>query len=205
MLIGIDFDNTIACYDKLFHQLGLERSLIPPSLPADKETVRDYLRKKGREEAWTELQGHAYGPRIQEAIPFPGVKDFFLNCRNKGILVCVISHKTRQPVRGPRVDLHQAARNWLDQQGFLNNSGIALPTDRVFFEETKEKKLQRIVDQSCSHFIDDLPEFLDLPEFPEYVERILFDPCTRYAGKVPFERASSWSVLQAALLGEKSP
>ena len=30
MLIGVDFDNTIVCYDKLFHQLALERSLIPP-------------------------------------------------------------------------------------------------------------------------------------------------------------------------------
>ena len=33
MRIGIDFDNTIACYDGVFHQAALERGLIPPILP----------------------------------------------------------------------------------------------------------------------------------------------------------------------------
>jgi hypothetical protein len=204
MLFGIDFDNTIVCYDKLFHQLALERSLIPPDLPADKETVRDYLRQSDREDAWTELQGYAYGPRIQEAVPFPGVKDFFLRCRETGIPVCVVSHKTRKPVRGPDVDLHHAARAWLEVQGFLDDPGIALPTNCIFFEEAKEQKLQRIVDEGCSHFIDDLPEFLGLPGFPEHVERVLFDPWNRHVGKVSFERVSSWSVLRATLLGENS-
>ena len=205
MLIGIDFDNTIVCYDKLFHQLALERALIPPDLPADKETVRDYLRQADREEAWTELQGFAYGPRINEATPFPGVKDFFLRCRERGIPVCIVSHKTRHPVRGPRIDLHQAASNWLEQQGFLDHPAIALPNDHVFFEETKEEKLKRIADQGCSHFIDDLPEFLNLPGFPEYVKRILFDPWNRHAGEVPFDRVTSWSVMETTLREERSP
>ena len=30
----------------------------------------------------------------------------------------------------------------------------------MYFEETKEAKLQRIVDCGCTHFLDDLPEFL---------------------------------------------
>ncbi len=205
MLIGVDFDNTIVCYDELFHQLARERSLIPPTLPADKQAVRDYLRQQDREEAWTELQGHAYGLRIREAVPFPGVMDFFLTCRNWGIPVCVISHKTQQPVRGPKVDLHQAARDWLEGQGFLDRQGIGLPINRVFFEETREQKLQRIVGEKCSHFIDDLPEFLSQPDFPEQVQRILFDPWNRNAGRLPFGCASTWSELRIHLLGEESP
>jgi hypothetical protein len=193
------------CYDDLFHQLARERSLIPSSLPADKETVRNYLRQQDLEEAWTELQGYAYGLRIREAVPFPGVTDFFLTCRNWGIPICVISHKTRQPVRGPNVDLHQAARAWLEDQGFLDPQGISLPIERVFFEETKEQKLQRVVDEKCSHFIDDLVEFLNHPAFPTHVERILFDPWNRHAGKVPLGRTSSWSKLRTHLLGEDSP
>jgi hypothetical protein len=200
MVIGVDFDNTIACYDRLFYQLALERDLIPASLPADKESVRDCLRLAGREEDWTELQGFAYGPRIPEAFPFPGVQEFFQLCRERAIPVCIISHKTRLPVRGPQVDLHQAARRWLQRRGFHDPARIGLPPERVFFEETKQAKLQRVSDQQCTHFIDDLPEFLQAPEFPGGIERILFDPWERRAAGVPCLRVSNWEQLTERLL-----
>ena len=76
--IGIDFDNTIACYDQLFHRMALEKGLIPADLPEGKSQVRDYLRHGGKEDAWTELQGHVYGARMGEAPPFPGVIEFFV-------------------------------------------------------------------------------------------------------------------------------
>ena len=81
-----------------------------------------------------------------------------------------------------------------------------MPIDRVFFEETKEQKLRRIADERCSHFIDDLAEFLGQPDFTEHAERILFDPWNRYAGKVPFGRVSvPGGELRTHLLGEDSP
>ena len=166
MVIGVDFDNTIVCYDRLFHRLAVEQSLIPAALPADKESVRNYLREQGREDDWTELQGLVYGVRIREAEPFPGVREFFSECRRRGIPVYVISHKTRLPVRGPQVDLHEAARGWLECRGFHEAADIGLPADRVFFAETKPGKLQQIGELGCSHYIDDLPEFLLEPGFP---------------------------------------
>jgi len=69
MIIGIDFDNTIVCYDRLFHKLALKRGLIPKSCPRVKEKIRDFLRKSGKEGDWTELQGRAYGPDILKAKP----------------------------------------------------------------------------------------------------------------------------------------
>jgi len=48
MRIGIDFDNTIACYDGVFHAAALERGLIPSELGRDKNSVRDYLNGAGR-------------------------------------------------------------------------------------------------------------------------------------------------------------
>ena len=200
MVIGVDFDNTIVCYDRLFYQLALERAWIPASLPADKASVRDYLRAAGREADWTELQGWAYGSRIGEALPFPGVREFFQRCRERAVTVCVISHKTRLPVRGPQVDLHQAARRWLETQGFLDPAGIGLPWKQVFFAETQAGKLERIVAQQCTHFIDDLPEFLQGSGFPSGVERWLFDPRERHAGQVPFRCLSSWPQLSEQLL-----
>ncbi len=72
MLVGVDFDNTIVCYDRLFHKAALEKGLIPPELPASKGQVRDYMRANGAEDAWTELQGYVYGPRMLDAAPFAG-------------------------------------------------------------------------------------------------------------------------------------
>ncbi|MBI2360879.1 MAG: hypothetical protein HYV04_18575 [Deltaproteobacteria bacterium] len=83
MRIGIDFDNTIVCYDQMFHRIALERGLIPASLPATKGHVRDMLRRMGREEEWTEMQGQVYGKRLHEAEPFPGVLEFFTLCRER--------------------------------------------------------------------------------------------------------------------------
>ena len=94
MLIGLDFDNTIVRYDRLFHRLAAERGLIPPDLPATKQSVRDFLRTAGREEEWTELQGIAYGPRITDAEPWPGVRAFLRWCHTAGVRVAVVSLMT---------------------------------------------------------------------------------------------------------------
>ena len=74
MHIGVDFDNTIVCYDALFHRVALELGLIPPDLPPSKFAVRGHLQRAGREEAWIELQGRVYGGRMAEAAPFPGAR-----------------------------------------------------------------------------------------------------------------------------------
>ncbi len=205
MVIGVDFDNTIVCYDRLFYDLAVERSLIPQTVSADKESVRNYLRGQGREEAWTELQGLAYGLRIGEAEPFFGVREFFAACRRRGIPVYVVSHKTRLPVRGPPLDLHEAARGWLERHGFHDRAQIGLPREGVFFAETKQGKLQRIGQLRCSHYIDDLPEFLLEPGFPSEVEPLLFDPWDRHAGRVPFARVTSWDAARRLLLTRGSP
>ena len=71
-LLGLDFDNTLVRYDKLFHQLALEKGLIKKSLPTDKTAIRDYLRSQGQDEQFTLLQGEVYGLRILEAEPAKG-------------------------------------------------------------------------------------------------------------------------------------
>jgi hypothetical protein len=194
MRIGVDFDNTIVCYDGLFHRVALEQKLIPADLPVNKSDVRNHLRQTGREPLWTEMQGYVYGARMSEAAPFPGVIEFFQQCRRAGIQVCIISHKTRHPFLGEKYDLHQAAQRWLEQQGFFDPARIGLARDEVFFELTKEAKLQRIGQTGCNVFIDDLPELLSEPSFPK-IDRILFDPANLYAAEKQFIRARSWAEI----------
>lgn len=192
MRLGIDFDNTIVCYDRVFHQIAIERKIIPPELPMYKNAIRDYLREHGREEQWTELQGYVYGERMSAALPFPGVIECLATCLRQGISVYIISHKTRRPYRGPAYDLHQTARDWLQTQGFFDADRVGLLPQQVFFEISQEQKLQRIAEVGCTHFLDDLPEFLGNPGFPGQVERLLFDPNESHRTESRFARIRSW-------------
>jgi len=204
MIIGVDFDNTIVCYDALFHRVALERGLIPNHLPINKTAVRDHLRAIGRENIWTEMQGEVYGARMAEAAPYPGVIEFFRACREQGIAVRIISHKTRHPYLGEKHDLHAAAQNWLRLQGFHDPAELGLRDDDVFFELTKTAKLQRIAMCGCTHFIDDLPELLAAPEFPQGIACVLFDPENAHAAVHDLERSSSWSQLKTRLLTDEA-
>ncbi|MEI6504076.1 MAG: haloacid dehalogenase-like hydrolase [Armatimonadota bacterium] len=190
MILGVDFDNTIVCYDEVFHAAALERELIPAHLPVSKDSVRDYLRRCDQEEAWTELQGYVYGPRMRDAQPFPGVLEFLGDCAKAGLPLWIVSHKTRHPYRGPQYDLHESARQWLADHG-VHEAGLA--RDHVFFELTKLDKLQRLGQIGCTHFIDDLPEFLAEPTFPAGVERLLFDPNDHHPREQRFPRLRAWS------------
>ena len=75
MLVGLDFDNTIVCYDRLFHRLARERGLIPEHVPATKGAVRDHLRNVGRERVgggqflcerlWSHIGPHDRDPALE--------------------------------------------------------------------------------------------------------------------------------------------
>lgn len=176
MRLGVDFDNTLVCYDRVFFTTACEQTLIPPHTPPSKEAVRDYLRSQRQEEEWTRLQGYVYGARMAEAKAFPGAAEFLRECHALAIPVFVVSHKTRYACAGPRYDLHQAAYDWLRLTHFLDERHTGLSESRVFFELSREAKLERIARLGCTHFIDDLPECLLDPAFPPGVERILFAP-----------------------------
>ncbi len=197
MLIGIDFDNTIVSYDDAFHAIAVERGLIAAGTPMVKNAVRDAMRRTGREDEWTLLQGHVYGPGMERARPFPGVVNFLRLCRERRVPVRVISHRTMKPFMGPEHDLHDWARRWLLRNHFFEDTGLS--PEHVFFEETKTAKLARIAEQGCTLFIDDLPEFLVEPGFPESVGRILFDPSGTHES--PFAQARSWAEIETLTLG----
>lgn len=174
MVLGVDFDNTIVRYDELFHAVAVERGLIPATVPARKNDVRDFLRQQNGEQDWTELQGYVYGPRMAAALPFPGVLNFFTHAVRHRLPVHIISHKTRTAVLGPAFDLQQSAREWLAAQGFFDSHRIGLSPERVHFGETRQAKIQFIRETGCTHFIDDLEETFLEPTFPHHVVQILF-------------------------------
>lgn len=199
MRIGVDFDNTIVCYDQVFHQVAIEKGLIPSRVHPSKESVRDNLRQQGKEEQWVALQGAVYGSRMQEAVPFPGSLEFFCDCRKWGVSACIISHKTQYPVSGRQYDLHQCSREWLQNHGFLNPTLTRLSSEDVYFETTLERKLDRIRMTGCTHFVDDLADVLAHAAFPTNVTRIHFDPDQRHQHDHSFSWTSSWKEIRKVI------
>jgi methionine salvage enolase-phosphatase E1 len=201
MLIGIDFDNTIVCYDDIFHRAAVDQGLISKNVGVSKGSVRDYLRASGKEDAWTALQGMVYGDYIKYAPPFPGAMEFLRKCNRLGIKTYIISHKTEYPFLGITCNLHDAAHLWLENNGFYDQKKVGMNREQVYFELTKEEKLQRIAKAGCSHFIDDLPEFLEEPQFPAGVTRILFDPNRHYPVNGDYLHAISWKKVEKIIFG----
>jgi hypothetical protein len=183
MRIGLDFDNTIVSYDALFHKVAHEQDVVPPDTPVNKVAVRDYLRRIGREEIWTEMQGTVYGARMDEALAYSGVIEFLRWAAQVGHELAIVSHKTKHPFLGPQYDLHAAARAWVERH-LIENSSPLIPAAQVFFELTKEEKLARIGSFGCDIFLDDLPEILQASGFPASTRRILFDPENHHAAAV---------------------
>ncbi len=198
MIIGFDFDNTIASYEQVFFKAAVQRDLISAEGPQSKLEIREALRAAGREDEWTELQGYVYGPGMSLARPFDGVCDAFKALSARGAKLHIISHRTRHPFLGPDYDLHAFAREWIANQDLCNGTGLR-PGD-IFFEETKEAKSARIGALGCEAFVDDLPEILSADHFPRDTQRFLFDPNGTHAPGEGVTPVNSWDALTRALL-----
>jgi hypothetical protein len=175
--IGIDFDNTIICYDKVFAAAAHMRGLLPQGWTGSKTDVRDYLQSRpGGELAWQGLQGWVYGRGIGGAEIYPGVRDFLESCQQSRSDVYVVSHKTRFGHQDPdRVDLREAARDWLRATGLIGAVSSPLSIDAVYFEDTQAAKVHRLASLDLDVFIDDLIDVFEQPHFPQHVRSILFD------------------------------
>jgi hypothetical protein len=199
VVIGVDFDNTLIHYDRVFKRAALEAGLVQPGCPESKREVRDRIRSgPGGDLAWQRLQAKVYGPRISEAEAAPGALAFLQRCARAGVPVHIISHKTETAALDPGAgSLRQAALDWLAQGGFL----AAVAPGRVHFGATRGEKLAQIRAAGCTHFIDDLEEVFLEPDFPPGVAAILYAPGRETAAGLPgVILARSWAAVAALVL-----
>ena len=175
MRIGLDFDNTIVCYDQAIARLADELFRLPEGVPRTKLGLRDFLRTEGREPEWTAFQGELYGPGMRYAQPFEGAIATMQQLTQEGHELTIVSHRSRFPYAGRRHDLHHAAQRWIATR--LQPAGIFMSHSKsIHFMESKADKLARIAKIDCTVFLDDLPEILESPEFPSSTVGILFNP-----------------------------
>jgi len=202
MRIGIDFDNTIICYDNVFCDLAKSWQLVPEDYVGTKRELRDAIRLLPEGElVWQRMQGKAYGEFIKKAEIFSGVKEFISACNaNPNVEIFIVSHKTEfGHFDENRVSLRDAARGWLQEQGFFKAKVPMIKEQQVFFETTREEKIARIKALECTHFIDDLIEVLDSPLFPNQVERFLFQPVSESDTAHSMKTYSNWIEIQNAI------
>jgi len=195
--IGLDFDNTIVCYDQAITQLAEELFELPQQVPRTKQGLRDHLRENGREPEWTAFQGVLYGPGMRYAKPFEGAIATMQHMATEGHELLIISHRSRWPYAGTPYDLHAAARAWVADQ--LQCSGLFLENKSVNFLETREQKISCIKDYRCHAFVDDLAEILEDGRFPESTIRILFDPSGSLVNIAGQLTISGWAKLPSLL------
>lgn len=192
--LGLDFDNTIACYDTAIALLAEELFDLPADVPRTKLGLRDHLRREGLELEWTAFQGELYGPGMRYAQPFVGAIETMLHLVDQGHELVIVSHRSRRPYAGPSYDLHAAARGWVAEQ--LQSAGLFLDGGgSVHFLETRQEKVARIAELGCHAFLDDLPEVLGDTRFPASAMGILFEPSGGSATPNRYHRISAWPEL----------
>ena len=201
--IGVDFDNTIACYDTAFsivaHELGLVDFPISLSKAQIKEVV--LARPRGNLD-WQKLQGQVYGKHVHLATVFRGFVEFLCRSKLDGHSVFIVSHKSEYGhFDNKQVNLRDAALTWMIHNQIIGSDGIALLGSEVFFESTRLEKLARIRTLDCTLYIDDLAEVLEDPRFPDSTEKFLFAPAGSVDTRPRLSVESSWRMLTYRLFG----
>jgi hypothetical protein len=192
--IGVDFDNTLVDYRESFRAQAKRMGLSRADLDDAKTAVADILLTEGRESEWWDIQANIYGRDILNADPFSHALDVIEELHESGFELYIVSHKTRFPYNGSKVDLRRAAGDWLDKWGVT----ARIPEERVFFTDTIEEKVSKIGDLHLDAFIDDLPKVLSHPCLPDTIHTILFDP-TSSQPTSPLHRIANWPELTKLL------
>jgi hypothetical protein len=173
MIIGIDFDNTIACHEESFRKVALNEGLSIDNGKEPKQVVKDFfLGKKNGNLEWTRIQGEIYGTELSSAKLFEGFPVFLKEAVAHGHKLVLISHRTFFPSWGEEINLHKAALQWLSKKDVL--AFDLIPLENCFFEVSLEKKIERIERENCSIFIDDLEQVLEHTRFPKKTQKVLF-------------------------------
>jgi hypothetical protein len=171
--IGLDLDNTIINYNNAFYSLAIEKSLISKNFPKNKIKIREFLNDNKKDKLFTKLQAEAYGKKISRAHIYEGFREFISSLDKTKTAVFIVSHKTKYPVIGEKVNLHEKAIQFLKKEQIIDD--IIIKEKNIFFEDTIENKINRINKLNLDLFIDDLPRVLKNKDFSKSTKKILID------------------------------
>jgi thiamine kinase-like enzyme len=204
LVIGIDFDNTIACYDHVFCNVARKLGMLGDGGLLSKIQVKQLLlNQKDGDLIWQKLQGKVYGEYMELASLFPGVVEFLHLSRLKGHRVVVVSHKSEYGhFDEEKIPLRDAAMNWMQNIGIVDANTSLLNKKDVYFASTRELKVKKIQELQCDYFIDDLVEVFNEQTFPQTIKKILFEPGQKHLASDNINVARSWRQIQKTILDD---
>ena len=202
--IGLDFDNTIANYDQAFPEvariLGYETNNLKATLNK-RELKLELLKQSDGDTAWQKVQGLVYGKYIDLASLYPGVCEFVLRALASGHEIFIVSHKTELGhFDESRTPLRQAATTWLINQNLVGDSDSKIKLQNIFYAETRDEKIDKIIELQLDVFIDDLDEVLSDKLFPRSTKKILFGSADTTSPEIL--AMQSWREVGDELFGE---
>ena len=194
---GFDLDNTIVDYS-----IAVEKYCFDNSLKACQsiEELRKLLQEadySGR--LWQIAQGWLYTDGLSYAKPAHGVLDLCEYLATNNFEMFIVSHKsTHTPVFCGHKPLRDVATNWISNRGLSN---YFLETKNIYYEDSRELKIERIKSLNLDYFVDDLVQIFQDPHFPQEIAKFLLS--TKPVNLPWIQSVSSFLSIQEILKNEK--
>ena len=195
--LGIDLDNTIICYDRLIYNIAKKKfpKLNLKNEKISKKDIKNEIIKSYGNEQRTKLQGIIYGKKILNSNLFDGFYQTIEELKNDFELF-IISHKTKYPALGEKVNLRDSAKRFLKKHKISFCKNELIKKKNIHFADTKNKKIDIISRNQIDIFIDDLDEILKL--LPKNVLKIHFSK-----KKTIYKNFSNWKKIKIYLESKK--
>ena len=163
--IGIDLDNTIINYNESFKKYLKDQKIYLKKI--NKEKIKFISNNHSKIKNWTEVQEEIYGNYIKFAKLFIHFKEFEKFAIRKKIKLFIISHKTKHSQFSKRYNLHRQSNRWLKKN--INKKKY-----KIFYTNTINEKIKKIIQIKPDYFVDDLIEVFKNKNFPKNVKKIYF-------------------------------
>jgi len=202
--IGVDFDNTIADYDLVFEEVAVEMGFLDGRNILSKTEVKNAIISQNDGDInWQRLQGQIYGKYMHKASIYPGFIEFLLLAKIRGCKISIVSHKSEfGHFDDNKISLRTEALKWIINNKLIDSGLYKLKEKDIYFETTREEKIQRIIKLGCNLFIDDLEEVFNEKFFPVEVDKYLFDPLNKKKNTENFTTINSWRSITKLILGD---
>ena len=203
--IGVDFDNTIACYDVVFLKVTHDMGYLLDQLDLTKLQVKQCILELNEGELlWQKIQGQVYGKYMHQATIYPGFIEFLWLSKLHGDEIYIVSHKSEYGhFDQGKTNLRNAAQTWIKENLVKGTFGKAFSeSNQIYFEPTREDKINRINEIECDIFIDDLQEVFDENNFPERTEKILFTPNRSIELPIANKQFDTWHNIKEYIYDE---
>ena len=159
MKIGIDIDNTIINYDDSFFREAKKIVGLENMTGGSKSEIKLAVENAVGESGWTEMQGNVYAKAPLGLKIFKGFDQFLTNAVRLGSHIFYISHKTKFPILGPRIELRAPIYDFMKKKHLLHPH---IKGATIQFHDSQDEKIQAVKSLNLDFFIDDLVEIVDI-------------------------------------------